>query len=173
MLKKIVLAGSLILITFAAFAQKKEYKSLSEAFMSGMSLRGESGPSGVNWLGDGSSYSFTKKQGRTQQIWSYSIKNEKEELLFNAGDQTFPGTEETFSYRSSQWAGDYQYLLFQTNFERIWRNSGNADYYYYSLKDKSMMPIVEDAFTAEVSPNGALVGYGKEGNLFTFDLIPS
>ena len=33
-----------------------------------------------------------------------------------------------------------------------------------------MMPIVEDAFTAQVSPDGKMVGYGKEGNLFTFDL---
>ncbi|MDX2432874.1 MAG: DPP IV N-terminal domain-containing protein [Bacteroides sp.] len=170
MLKKIVLAGSLILITLAATAQKKEYKSLSDAFMSGMSLRGESGPSGVNWIGNGSTYSFSKKEGRTQQIWSYSIEKEAEELVFNAGDFTFPGTEENFSYRSSQWAGDYQYLLFQTNFEKIWRNSGNSDYYYYSLKEQSMMPIIEDAFTAEVSPDGNMVGYGKEGNLFTFDL---
>ena len=65
---------------------------------------------------------------------------------------------------------DYQYILFQTNFQRIWRYSGNSDYYYYSLEDKSMRLIVEGAFTAEVSPDGRQVGYGKEGNLYVFDL---
>ncbi len=169
-MKKFLLSGCLILITFVAFAQKKEYKSLTEAFMSGMSLRGEAGPSGVVWLGDGSQYSFTKREGRNQQIWIYSIEDQSEELVFSTADHLFPESGETFSYRSSQWAGEEQYLLFQTNFERIWRNSGNADYYYYSLKDKSMRPIVEDAFTAQVSPDGRLVGYGKEGNLFTFNL---
>ncbi len=170
MLRKIVLAGSMILISFLGFAQKKEYQSLSEAFLSGASLRGEQGPSDVNWTGDGTSYSFTRREGRNQQIWRYIPADGNEELVFNSGDHTFPGTKEPFSYRSFQWAGDYQYLLFQSNFEKIWRNSGNADYYYYSLKNKSMMPIVEGAFTAQVSPDGKMVGYGKEGNLFTFDL---
>ncbi len=169
-MKKIILAVSLVVITLMASAQKKEYKSLTEAFMSGMSLRGDRGPSGVEWMGDGSSYSFTKKEGRTQQIWTYSIEDEIEELVFSSGDHTFPGSDKAFSYKTSQWAGDELYLLFQTNFERIWRNSGNADYFYYSLEEESMQPIVEDAFTAQVSPDGKMVGYGKDGNLFTFDL---
>lgn len=65
---------------------------------------------------------------------------------------------------------DYQHLLFQTNFQRIWRNSGDADYYLYSLKDKTMKSIVKGAFTAEVSPDGTKVGYGKNGDLFVFEL---
>ena len=102
MMKKIILAGSLVLITLLASAQKKEYKSLGEAYMSGMALRGDRGPSGVEWLGDGSSYSFTKRDGRTQQIWTYSIEDETEELVFSSGDHTFPGSDEAFSYRSFQ-----------------------------------------------------------------------
>lgn len=170
-MKRILLAGSMVLITLMAAAQKKEYNSLTEALMSGMSLRGDRGPSGVEWMGDGSSYTFTKREGRSQQIWNYSIETGKEALVFSSGEYTFPGTDEVFSYRNAQWAGDEQYLLFQTNFKRIWRNSGNADYYYFSLKDKSMMPIVENAFTAQVSPDGSMVGYGKDGDLYTFDLV--
>ncbi len=169
-MKTIILAGSLVLITLMASAQKKEYKSLTDAFMSGMSLRGDRGPSGVEWMGDGSTYSFTKREGRSKQIWTYAIEDETEELIFSSGDHTFPGSDEAFSYRTSQWAGDELYLLFQTNFEKIWRNSGKADYFYYSLEEKSMQPIVEDAFTAQVSPGGKMVGYGKDGDLFTFDL---
>ena len=85
-MKRIILAGSLVLITLMASAQKTEYKSLTDAFMSGTSLRGNRGPSGVEWLGDGSNYSFTKREGRNQQIWTYSIEDETEELIFSSDD---------------------------------------------------------------------------------------
>ncbi len=169
-MRKLSLALLLVLMTFTLVAQKKQYDSLMEAFMSGGALRGDRGPAGVEWIEDSDQYSFTKREGRSQQIWTYDIKTESEELVFSEGDHTFPGTEDPFSYRSFQWTRDYGYLLFQTNFERIWRYSGNADYYLYSLKDKTLTTIVEGAFTAEVSPDGKKVGYGKDGDLFTFDL---
>lgn len=160
----------LILITLSVTAQKKRYTSLQEAMFAGMSLRGDRGPSGVEWIENSDQYSFTRSEQRTQQIWTYDIKTEAEVMVFSEGDFTFPDSEEAFKYRSFQWTRDYQYLLFQCNFERIWRNSGNADYYLYSLKDKSLKSITEGAFTAEVSPDGKKVGYGKDGDLFTFDL---
>ena len=169
-MRKLTLALLLVLMTFTLIAQKKQYDSLMEAFMSGGALRGDRGPAGVEWIQDSDQYSFTKREGRSQQIWTYDIKTESEELVFNEGDYTFPGSENPFSYRSFQWTRDYKFLLFQTNFERIWRYSGNADYYLYSLEDKTLSPIAEGAFTAEVSPDGKKVGYGKDGNLFTFDL---
>lgn len=168
-MKKSCLAGAILLLTLSLSAQKKQYSSLSNAYMSGSSLRGESGPSDVSWIED-DSYSFTLRDGRNQQIWTYNPGNGKEELIFSSDDHVFPGTGESFSYRNSQWAGDYQYLLFQCNYEKIWRNSGNADYFHYSLEDGIMMPVVQDAFTAEVSPDGSMIGYGKNGDLFTFDL---
>jgi len=169
-MRKFTLLLLLTLITLTVAAQKKQYSSLQEAFYAGMSLRGDRGPSGVEWIENSDQYSFTKMEQRTQQIWTYDIKTESEEMVFNAGDHSFPGSGEPFRYRSFQSTWDYQYLLFQCNFERIWRHSGNADYYLYSLKDKSLKAIVESAFTAEVSPDGKKVGYGKDGDLFTFDL---
>lgn len=46
MKKTLYLAGILLLLNPGLFAQQKEYSSLSEALMSGMSLRGDRGPSG-------------------------------------------------------------------------------------------------------------------------------
>jgi len=169
-MKKMILALLVVLVTISISAQKKQYGSLSEALFAGSSLRGESGPSGVRWIEDGNRFSFTKREGRSQQIWTYDVKEQTEDLVFSESDFTFPGSDESFRYRSFQWTKDYQYLLFQTRFERIWRYSGNADYYYYSLKNQSMKLVVEGAFTAEVSPDGKKVGYGKDGNLFVFDL---
>ena len=157
-MRKLTLALLLVLMTFTLAAQKKQYDSLMEAFMSGGALRGDSGPAGVEWIEDSDQYSFTKREGRSQQIWTFDIKTEAEELVFSEGDHQFPGTENPFSYRSFQWTRDYKFLLFQTNFERIWRYSGNAAYYLYSLEDKMLTAIVEGAFTAEVSPDGKKVG---------------
>ena len=139
-MKKLTLSLLLVLMTFTLIAQKKQYDSLMEAFMSGGALRGDRGPAGVEWIQESEQYSFTKREGRTQQIWTYDIKTETEDLVFSEGDHTFPDTEDAFSYRSFQWTRDYKYLLFQTNFERIWRYSGNADYYLYSVEDKSLTP---------------------------------
>ncbi len=169
-MRKLTLAGLLILFTLALTAQKKQYESLMEALMSGSSLRGDAGPSGVEWIRDSDTYSFTKRDAGSQQIWTHAISSGDEELIFNAQDHVFPGTDQPFSYRSFQWTRDYRFLLFQTHFQRIWRYSGNADYFLYSLDDQSMTTIVEGAFTAEVSPDGTKVGYGKDGDLFTFDL---
>jgi dipeptidyl-peptidase 4 len=169
-MRRLTLAFLLVLMTISIAAQKKQYDSLMDAFMSGGSLRGDRGPAGVEWIQDSDKYSFTQRDGRSQQIWTYDIKTDAEELVFSENDHQFPGTENPFSYRSFQWTRDYKFLLFQCNFESIWRYSGNADYYLYSIEDKTLTPIAEGAFTAEVSPDGLKVGYGKDGDLFSFDL---
>lgn len=169
-MRKLHTAILLMVISLTVVAQKKQYSSFTEALYAGMSLRGDPGPSGIQWINKGDSYSFSKREGRSQQIWTFDVQNQTEELVFSENDFTFPGTENPFSYRSYQWTRDYQFILFQTNFKSIWRHSGNADYYIYSLDDKTMKSIVDGAFTAEVSPDGKKVGYGKEGNLFVFDL---
>ncbi|TFH21727.1 MAG: S9 family peptidase, partial [Bacteroidia bacterium] len=130
-MRRVILAGLLILFTIALTAQKKQYESLMEAFMSGSSLRGDPGPSGVEWIKESDKYSFTKREGRSQQIWTHDIISAAEVLVFNEQDHVFPGTEQPFRYRSFQWTRDYRFLLFQTNFQPIWRYSGNADYYLY------------------------------------------
>jgi len=168
--QKLSLALLLLLFSLTTVAQKKAYSSLAEAFMEGSSLRGDRGPSGVEWIAGSDKYSFTKRDGGAQQIWIRDIPGHTEEMVFNAADHSFPGTEQNFRYRSFQWTRDYRHLLFQCNFQPIWRYSGNADYYLYSLDDQSLVPIVSGAFTAEVSPDGSKVGYGKDGDLFSFDL---
>jgi dipeptidyl-peptidase-4 len=169
-MKKMTIVLLWILVSITVTAQKKSYESLREALNAGRSLRGDAGPSNVEWIGTGDRYSFTKRDGMSQQIWISDVKNQTEELVFNEGDHKFPDSNRPFRYRTFHWTQDYRYLLFQANFESIWRYSGNADYYYYSLEDKSMKLIVEGAFTAQVSPDGKKVGYGKEGNLYVFDL---
>ena len=149
--------------------QKKPYATLEEAIAAGRFLRGDAGPSNVKWIENGHKYSFTKRDGRIQEIWTYEPSSDQEEMIFSTVYHTFPGAGIPFEYRNFEWTNDYQYILFQTRFNPIWRYSGNSDYYFYSLKDKSLQLICEQAFTAEVSPDGKRVGYGKDGELYVFE----
>lgn len=151
-------------------AQKENYQNIREALFSSSQLIGDSGPKSVNWLDNGDRFSFIETtQDGHQIIKTYDPKSGEEEIVFDASNLTFPESNEAFTYRSFQWTEDARYILFQTKFRPIWRNSGNADYYYYSIEDKSLKLVADDAFTAEVSPDGKKVAYGHEGNLFVYD----
>ncbi|MFZ1081119.1 MAG: S9 family peptidase, partial [Candidatus Kryptoniota bacterium] len=66
-------------------------------------------------------------------------------------------------------AHDSKHLLFETNFRKIYRRSGISDYYVYSLADKNLKVAAKNARTAELSPDGSMVGYEREGNMFVYD----
>jgi len=169
-MRKAIITGLLIITGFGLAGQEKQYNSLEEALGASGQLRGGSGPSQVNWIDDGARYSFSRRDGREQQIWVFDPSDQSEEIVFGEGSLSFPGSEKPFRYSDYQWADNGRSLLFQTSFRPVWRNSGNADYYYYSTGDSTLKLVVEDAFTAEVSPDGKKVGYGRDGNLFVFDL---
>ncbi|MFO7851291.1 MAG: S9 family peptidase [Bacteroidota bacterium] len=169
-LKKIfIVIFSLFLFLPASLeAQKEKYANLREALSSAGNLRAGGAPANVSWIKDGEKYSFTRRDQYIQEIWVRTVRTGKEEKVFTNEDLTFPGTEQPFRYVSLAWTKDYNYILFQCNFNPIWRYSGNSDYYVYSLKDKSLELIVEQAFSAEISPDGKKVGYGKDGDLYEF-----
>lgn len=151
---------------------QQTYSSLQEALFSGGMLSGDSGPASVNWIDGGDRFSYMKRNPETleMEIRVYNPENREDEVVFDGGELTFPGTEQPFSYRSFQWSDDSRYLVFQTNFTPVYRYSGIADYYYYSLADESLNLLVEDAFTAQLSPDGSKLGYHKDGNMYVYDL---
>jgi dipeptidyl-peptidase-4 len=170
-LRLVTVIGILLLLAIpSGFAQKKGYDSLRDAIFSAGRLNSPGAPSNITWIEGGDKYSFTKNDGESQQIWTKTVKSLKEEMVFSSEGLTFPDTGEPFTYISFQWANNYKNLLFQTNFNPIWRYSGNSDYYLYSVEAKTLKLVAKQAFTAEVSPNGKKVGYGKDGDLFEFIL---
>ncbi len=166
---KILLLALLIVISYSAFGQKTKYESLREAIFAAGQLRGQGAPANVIWIEGGDKYSFTKINNGAQEIWTHNMKSDEEIMVFSSEGKNFPGTDQAFRYREFQWTKDFKYLLFQTNFRPVWRYSGNSDYYFYSIDDQSLKLVVESAFTAEVSPDGSKLGYGKNGNLFVFN----
>jgi dipeptidyl-peptidase-4 len=170
MKRPIALFTIIILVATQLWAQKTTYSSLRDALFSARNLSGGSAPANLTWIRDGGQYSFTKRNNGAQEIWTHDVKSNQEIRVFTTADFNFPDDSIPFQYRTFTWTSDYQSLLFQTNFRPVWRYSGNADYYLYSLRDRSLKLVVKSAFTAEISPDGTMLGYGKDGNLFVYAL---
>ncbi len=171
---RVILLALLLLAPLSRLeAQEKiHYKSLEEALQSGRALSGAPGPAGLTWIDGGSRYSYTSRNSTTgdEEIRSFDPATGKDDLLLDTRDLKIPGTDSSFTYRSFQWSPDSRYLIFQTNFRRLYRRSGVSDYYVYSLADKSLKLAANGARTAELSPDGRKMGIERDGNLFVYDL---
>ena len=152
-------------------AQKQRYSSVAEALASSATLAGRAGPRGVVWIDGGKRFSFTTTSaaGRSE-IRAYDPATGKDSLLFSAGSLSLPGTTKPFEYESFQWARDFKNLVFQANFEQIYRRSGTADFYVYSLNGGGLTLAGKGARTAELSPDGSMLGEERNGDMYVVDL---
>jgi dipeptidyl-peptidase-4 len=154
----------------ATAQQKTTFRNLQEAIAAGRSLAGRSGPQNVNWIDGGRRLSFTVAGDSGVEIRALDPATGRDTLLFTPRGLVFPGTSEPFAYRTFQWAHDSRHLVFQTHFKPLYRRSGTADYYVYSLADRSLQLAAHDARTAELSPDGATLGYERGGDMFVYSL---
>jgi dipeptidyl-peptidase-4 len=162
----------LFLWTGQSQAQEQErYSNLKDAlFNSG--LQASQGPQDVNWIDNGDRYSYMQRNDETNsmEIRAYNPDSQKDVLIFNNENHTFPNADSTFEYTSFQWSQDSKYLVFQSNFRPVYRRSGISDYYLYSVEDESLQLLANDARTAELSPDGSKIGYERDGDLFVYDI---
>jgi len=151
--------------------EKARFSSLQDALRASGALAGGSGPREVDWIEGGKRFSFTiAAEGGGEEIRAHDPGTGRDTLLFAARGLTFPGTSEPFEYESFQWAEDSRHLVFQTRFQPLYRRSGIADYYVYRLADGSLTLAARGARTAELSPDGAMLGYERDGDLFVYDM---
>jgi dipeptidyl-peptidase-4 len=156
----------------AAQQTKQRYSTIAEALASGGTLAGDSGPRGVVWIDGGKRFSFTTTNSTTNrdEIRAYDPATGRDTLLFAAGSLTFPGTTRPFEYDSFDWSRDFRHLVFQANFQQLYRRSGTADFYVYSLATKSLALAGKGARTAELSPDGSMLGEERNGDMYVVDL---
>ncbi|HSD64597.1 MAG TPA: hypothetical protein VLB50_12385 [Ignavibacteriaceae bacterium] len=126
--------------------EKKEYTSMEEAIMSSKVLKGKSGPQNVDWIKNGSCYSYTLPNNATNhdEIREYNPGTLEDNLLLNVDELTVPSSTEKFNYDSYEWSKDSKYIIFKANFRPIYRNSGISDYYIYSAENKTLKLLVND-----------------------------
>src|SRR5690625_5034194 len=155
-----------------ASAQKKEqYSSLKEALLSAGNLYGSQGPRNINWIDGGDRYSYMQYgENGDMEIRAYTPSSKEDVLVFSNEKHTFPDSDKPFTYNSFQWSEDSKYIVFRSNFRPVYRYSGISDYYLYSIEDESLQLLVEDARTAELSPDGSKIGYERNGDLFVYNL---
>jgi dipeptidyl-peptidase 4 len=162
-----------VCLPFVASAQEKQrFANMDEALRAGAILSGAQGPRNVNWIEDGARFSYTDRDPRTgvPTIRVYDPPTGKDAVLFTTTGVTFPGTNQAFTYDAFQWAQDSKHLVFQTNFQPIYRHSGISDFYIYSLTDRSMQLATKGARTGELSPNGAMLGFERGGDMYVTNL---
>ncbi|MGD0483158.1 MAG: DPP IV N-terminal domain-containing protein [Gemmatimonadales bacterium] len=166
-----VLAFALLLAPAALWAQQKTpFHSLQEALMAGGQMSGAGGPRNVVWIEGGRRYSFTTRGANGEEIRAMDPATGHDTLLFSAQGLTFPGTSEAFAYRSFDWARDFRHLVFQTHFRPLYRRSGTSDFYVYTLANRSLQLAARGARTGELSPDGAMLGYERDGDMYVYDL---
>lgn len=153
-------------------AQKARFASLTDALQSGGVLAGRGAPDNVFWLDGGTRFSFIATDPRTQRqtIRVYDPKTGRDSLLFSGEGVTLPGTTNPFLYEGFQWARDFKNIVFQANFQQLYRRSGTSDYYVYSLADRSLKLGGKGARTAELSPDGTMLGEERNGDMYVVDL---
>ncbi|HUP89545.1 MAG TPA: hypothetical protein VM100_09350, partial [Longimicrobiales bacterium] len=137
-------------VTLAQQPQRAKFTSIEEAARAPLGGRG--GPRSVNWIDGGERFAYTinNPDTRAEEIRRFDPATLKDDLLLDARELKMPGTEQPFVYNSFQWSRDSQYMLFQTNFRPIFRRSGLADFYLYSVGAKSLQIVAKDARTAEL-----------------------
>jgi dipeptidyl-peptidase-4 len=177
--KLLLLLTLLLFYSFNSFSQnsppaenkhhKRVYANMLDANRASAQLAGESGPANVNWINDGKRFSYIKRVDNKQQIWVNDPQTGQDELIFDPDSIYIPGTNTPFTFGSFQWSLNSKFILFRSNFRAVWRRTGIADYYFYSLADKTLKLVAKDAQTAEISPDGTKVGFETGGNLFVFD----
>jgi dipeptidyl-peptidase-4 len=165
----------LLFLPALLLSQAQTFPTLDDALRSGSQLSGSNGPRNINWIDGGNRFSYlaTNTQARRSEIRSFNPADQSDELLFDGQGLLFPGTDMPFSYDSFQWAGDAKHLLFQANFRPIYRHSGISDYYFYSLTDKTLQQVAQDAGTAELSPDGSRIGFERDGDMYIYDFATS
>ena len=131
---RLLLAAALLLPAALGAQQKERFASVEQALQAANLMNGRSGPRSVNWIEGGARFSYLDRDAAGKEvIKAYDPATGRDTTLFSAQGMTFPGGTEPFAYESFQWARDSRHLVFQTNFEPIYRRSGRADYYVYSL----------------------------------------
>ena len=150
--------------------QKQRFATMLDAFRAAGALAGGNGPRNVNWIDGGERFSYIERTAGGEVIRAHEPATGRDTMLFSSAGMTFPGSDEAFAYSSFQWARDSRHLVFQTRFQPIYRRSGISDYYVFALEDRSLTLAASGARTAELSPDGSMLGYERDGDMFVYDM---
>ena len=124
---------------------------------------------GVNPLNDGESYSRLSDDHK--QIITYSFKDGRQkDVLFDVATARDVKLEKIDGYIMSP---DEKKMLIQTETKPIYRHSFTAVYYLYDIANRTLSPLSDNGpqQSPKFSPDGNLVGFVRDNNLFLVKLL--
>ena len=145
---------------------KKEYKDLKDALFTAFRFEETPGPKDVNWIEGGNRLSY---KSETQGIQTLDPGTLDEQSVLKGKTLHYPGSQRPFSYESFQWARDGEHLVFSSNPRQVFRRSTVSDFYVYALASGELKLAAKDARSADLSPDGSMVGIVRDGNMFAYD----
>jgi dipeptidyl-peptidase-4 len=129
--------------------------------------------SNIQWLPDGSAFTFTRDSAATglPDIYRHEIESGKEVLVLDGSSLSYLGRPVRMSaYKTTR---RQNHLLITGKKKQIWRHSYSAPYYLYDMTDRSILALVNQdtgLLNLAISPDRLSAAYAKNNNLFVFDV---
>jgi len=122
---------------------------------------------GIVSMKSGESYTVSEARKRIVQ---YSYKTgEQEKVLFDFEEAELSDPDHFTGYKLSP---DETMILMETERVPIYRHSYKANYFIYTIADKSIKPLSENGLQqlATFSPNGKTIAFVRDNNIFLVDV---
>ena len=159
--KTFKITALLLLIAFTAVAQQKI--TVEQIYMG--AFRAE-GMDDLQSLRNTNQYTVLNEDGASQTIDLYDFATmQKVSTLVNSRD--FRELPPIASYSFSK---DEKKILIACNPAQIYRHSFTADYFLFDIATKKLTKLFEQVQEPTFSPDGKKLAYGKENNLFVYDI---
>jgi len=168
-MKKIITL--LNLFTVLVIAQEKQPLTLEEIFSKKSFEINKI--ENFEWQPNGEAFTYTKINEKSgfMEIYKHEVKSGINSILVSSKDLVFRNKQIKLS--DYQWTQNNIFILLQGPSEAIWRHSKQAPYFLYNISSKSITPLANESNNlrnVKLSPNGKMVGYVKNHNLYYADL---
>ena len=175
------LVGFVLIVSLAAipaFAQRSDPSLLSlERLFSSEEFAGDSFK-GERWIDGGAAYTKLEKSTTAKDkhdLVRYETESGTRSVLVSAERLISAGQTDQLDIENYAWSANGKKLLIFTNSKRVWRQNTRGDYWLLEFATGKLTRLGGDAkpstlMFAKFSPDGALVGYVRDNNLYIENL---
>src|SRR5256712_10630075 len=125
------------------------------------------------WMKDGKAYTTLDDASGNSDLYRVDALTGKKDLLLRAADLVPPGARQPVTIEEYSFSADGSKLLIFTNTARVWRLNTKGTYYVWDFAAKRLLPVSSKPgyqMFAKFSPDGRMVGFVRENNIYATDL---
>src|SRR5256712_8507118 len=125
------------------------------------------------WMKDGKAYTTLDDASGSSDLYRVDALTGKKDLLLRAADLVPPGARQPVTIEEYSFSADGSRLLIFTNSARVWRLNTKGTYYVWDFAAKRLIPVSTKPgyqMFAKFSPDGRLVAFVRDDNLYVTDL---